>query len=61
MTTISKIFKICVAYEQGYGKGQKSSEDENPYSRLKEPDNYEAWNIGYKTAYELANCHNAKD
>jgi len=48
---VSEVFRICDAYEAGYGKGQVSSEDVNPF-----PDGskeHEAWDIGYQTAIKL--------
>lgn len=43
---ISKVFMICVAYEQGVGKGQANSMDRNPYRDGSEE--HEAWGYGYE-------------
>lgn len=46
MSAITKVFMICVAYEQGVGKGHDGSADHNAY----EPgtDEHEAWQHGYE-------------
>lgn len=40
----SEVFRITLAYEQGYGQGLKSTYS-NPYKE--NTDEYEAWEIGY--------------
>ena len=42
---VSLTFKICTAYEQGFGKGIDAAHAENPYNNP--PDGIEAWVIGY--------------
>lgn len=48
---ISEVFRVCDAYEAGYGKGQVCSPDLNPYSEGSKE--CEAWGIGYQKAIKL--------
>lgn len=43
------IYSICVAYEQGVGKGRATHVKKkiNPYYKEKEPDTYQAWEYGW--------------
>lgn len=49
---ISKVFMICVAYEQGVGKGQDGSKDRNPYAPG--TDCHEAWGYGYEEGERMS-------
>jgi len=44
------VFKICDAYESGYGHGQKDDKLPNPY-RV-DSDEFYAYNIGYELGRE---------
>jgi hypothetical protein len=52
MMPVSKVFKICVAYESGYGHGYDHDDLPNPYKTG--TNEHEAYNIGYENG--LANC-----
>lgn len=43
---VSKVFKICMAYEQGYGEGFHDKPKKDPFKPG--VDCSEAWNIGYE-------------
>jgi len=40
-----EVLDICLAYEQGVGKGRRDSNDDNPYT--KGDSMHMAWNYGY--------------
>lgn len=42
---ITKVFRICDAYESGIGTGLDGCNLRNPY--IEGTDEYEAWDIGY--------------
>ena len=47
---MNHVIAICIAYEQGVGKGRRISVDTNPY----EPntDENEAWDYGYSEGHD---------
>ena len=45
----NKVFRICLAYESGFGKGLEASNDSNAYHE--ETDLWYAWNFGYQEGY----------
>ena len=42
---MNKAFSICIAYEQGVGKGRRKSKDTNPYEN--DSDEFKAWDYGF--------------
>jgi len=46
-----KLRSVCLAYEQGYGKGLSGKAIENPYGNS-DRDVYDAWDIGYREGEE---------
>lgn len=50
---ISKVYMICNAYESGVGHGVNDDKLPNPFSKDKEPDLYEAYDIGYRHGLEM--------
>lgn len=49
MSGVSKVFKICDAYESGFGHGFKNSGMKNTFDKAHEPELFEAYGIGYNS------------
>jgi hypothetical protein len=47
----SRVFRICDAYESGFGHGLAGDGAENPYPA---PDEFDAYNLGYAAGQERA-------
>ena len=53
--TISKVFKICNAYETGVGHGQKKDGfSDGPYS---DPELNDAYEMGYSLGFAISEPH----
>lgn len=50
----SKVFMICVAYEQGMGSGLQRNGVSNPYAKAA-AEEHEAWSVGYSEGEDIAN------
>lgn len=49
MSKVTRVYRICNAYESGVGKGWQGEPD-NP--RMEGTEEYEAWDIGFEAGQE---------